>query len=107
VSTFVELIGGVAIFAGAFVEIVSVPLIVMMLVAMFTVHLKYGFSTVNTIALTENGPQFGPPGYEINLLYIAGLLSLILGGAGPFSIDRRRLRKGGSSESRKVQPDAA
>ena len=40
VSTFVELLGGLAIFVGAFVEVVSVPLIVMMLVAMFTVHLE-------------------------------------------------------------------
>ena len=77
-----ELLGGLAIFVGAFVEVVSVPLIVMMLVAMFTVHLKYGFSSINTIGLTADGPQFGPPGYEVNLLYIAGLLSLILGGAG-------------------------
>ena len=92
-STFVELLGGLAIFVGAFVEVVSVPLIVMMLVAMFTVHLRYGFSSVNTIGLTEDGPRFGPPGYEVNLLYIAGLFSLILGGAGALSIDRVLLRK--------------
>ena len=98
VSTFVELLGGLAIFVGAFVEVVSVPLIVMMLVAMFTVHLKYGFSSINTIGLTPNGPQFGPPGYEVNLLYIAGLLALILGGAGALSIDRLLSRKGGLSE---------
>jgi putative oxidoreductase len=36
--------------------------------------------------LTADGPQFGPPGYEVNLLYIAGLLALILGGAGRLSI---------------------
>jgi putative oxidoreductase len=98
VSTFVELLGGLAIFVGAFVEVVSVPLIVMMLVAMFTVHLKYGFSSINTIGLTRNGPQFGPPGYEVNLLYIAGLLALILGGAGALSIDRLRSRNVGLSE---------
>src|SRR5215468_10725754 len=97
-STFVELLGGLAIFVGAFVEVVSVPLIVMMLVAMFTVHLKYGFSSINTIGLTQNGPQFGPPGYEVNLLYIAGLLSLILGGAGALSIDRLRSRRSESTE---------
>src|SRR6516165_2671744 len=97
VSTFVELLGGMAIFVGAFVQIVSVPLVVMMLVAMFTVHLKYGFSSINTIGLTQNGPQFGPPGYEVNLLYIAALLSLILGGAGALSIDRLLSRKGGLS----------
>jgi putative oxidoreductase len=88
VSTFTEILGGLAILTGAFVEVVSVPLIVMMLVAMFTVHLKYGFSSVNTIGLTEDGPKFGPPGYEINLLYIAGLVALILGGAGTLSVDR-------------------
>jgi hypothetical protein len=52
-------------------------------IAMFTVNIKYGFSAVNTIGLTPEGPVFGPPGYEINLLYIAGLVALILGGAGP------------------------
>jgi putative oxidoreductase len=95
VSTFVELLGGLAVFVGAFVEVASVPLIVMMLVAMFTVHLKYGFSSINTIGLTEFGPKFGPPGYEVNLLYIAGLLSLILGGSGALSIDRLLSRKAG------------
>ena len=93
VSTFLELLGGLAILAGAFVAVVSVPLIVLMLVAMFTVHLRYGFSAINTIGLTADGPQFGPPGYEVNLLYIAGLLALILGGAGPFSIDRLLARR--------------
>jgi putative oxidoreductase len=44
--------------------------------------------------------EFRPPGYEVNLLYIAGLLALILGGAGPFSIDRLLTR-------RKREPAAA
>jgi putative oxidoreductase len=107
VSTFVELLGGLAVFVGAFVEVASVPLIVMMLVAMFTVHLKYGFSSINTIGLTQDGPQFGPPGYEVNLLYIAGLLSLILGGAGALSIDRLLWRKGELSERPKEHLHAA
>jgi putative oxidoreductase len=99
VSTLVEILGGLAILAGASVALVSVPLIVMMLVAMFTVHLRYGFSAINTIGLTADGPQFGPPGYEINLLYIAGLLALILDGAGPFSIDRLLSRKKGEPDA--------
>src|SRR5262249_8183500 len=70
VSTLIEILGGLAILAGAFVAAVSIPLIVLMLVAMFTIHLRYGFSAINTIGLTADGPQFGPPGYEINLLYI-------------------------------------
>jgi len=57
---------------------------------MLTVQIHYGFSAVNTIGLTPAGPVFGPPGYEINLLYIAGLLALILAGADALSIDRWR-----------------
>src|SRR5262245_57278465 len=94
VSTFVELFGGLAILAGALVALVSIPLIVMMFVAMFTVHLRYGFSAINTIGLTPEGPRFGPPGIEVNLLYVAGLVALILQGAGPFSIDRLLARTG-------------
>jgi putative oxidoreductase len=92
VSTLVELLGGLAVFLGAFVEIVSVPLIVVMVVAMVTVHLRHGFSSINTIGLTDAGPQFGPPGFEVNLLYIGGLLGLVLGGAGTLSFDRWRRR---------------
>ena len=88
--TLLEIFGGLALLMGAFVAIVSVPLILSMLGAMFTVNIKYGFSAVNTIGLTAEGPKFGPPGYEINLLYIAGLVALILGGAGPLSIDALR-----------------
>jgi putative oxidoreductase len=60
---------------------------------MFTVHLRYGFSAINTIGLTADGPQFGPPGIEVNLLYIACLVALLLGGAGIFSIDRLLARR--------------
>ena len=91
--TLLEFFGGLALLIGAFVTIISIPLILSMLGAMFTVNIKYGFSAVNTIGLTSAGPQFGPPGYEINLLYIAGLVALILGGAGPLSIDALRSRR--------------
>jgi putative oxidoreductase len=85
--TWIELLGGLAIFAGAFVAIVSVPLILTMLAAMFKVHVRYGFSSIRTIGLGPDGPLFAPPGYEVNLLYIASLLALMLGGAGAFSVD--------------------
>jgi putative oxidoreductase len=91
--TLLEIFGGLALLMGAFVTITSIPLILSMLGAMFTVNIKFGFSAVNTIGLTPAGPQFGPPGYEINLLYIAGLVVLILGGAGPLSIDALRSRR--------------
>src|SRR6516162_2094533 len=91
--TLLEIFGGLALLIGAFVAIVSVALILSMLGAMLTVNIKYGFSAVNTTGLTAEGPKFGPPGYEINLLYIAGLVALILGGAGPLSIDALRSRR--------------
>jgi len=85
--TLLEIFGGLAILVGAFVVIVSVPLVVSMLVAMFTVQLRYGFSSVNTIGLTPTGPIFGPPGYEINLLYVAALVALAFSRPSVFSVD--------------------
>ncbi len=87
IVSFIELIGGLALLIGAYITIAALPLIVVMLVAMFTVQIHYGFSSVKTIGLTPSGPVFGPPGYEINLLYIAGLISLFITGAGRCSID--------------------
>jgi len=89
---FVELFGGLAILLGAFVTLISIPLIITQIVAMLTVQIKYGFSSVNTIGLTPGGPLFGPPGFEINLLYIAGLISLMITGAGIYSVDSIRGR---------------
>jgi putative oxidoreductase len=92
-TALVEFFGGLAILAGAFVPIVSIPLVIVMVAAMLTVHLPFGFSSVKLIAMTANGAQFGTIGYEVNLLYIAGLLTLVLGGASPFSVDRLLVRR--------------
>ncbi len=92
-TALVEFFGGLVILAGAFVPIVSIPLVIIMLVALFTVHLPFGFSSIKLMDMTANGPQFGTPGYEINLLYIAGLLTLALGGASPFSVDALFVRR--------------
>jgi putative oxidoreductase len=94
--TLVETFGGMAILVGAFVAITSIPLIISMLVAMFTISLQYGFSSVKTIGLTPTGPVFGPPGYEINLLYIAALLALALFGPSALSIDAWALKRRGT-----------
>ena len=83
----VELLGGLAIMLGVLVLLASVPLIGSMIVAMFTIHVHYGFSAVNTIGLTATGPVLGPPGYEINLLYVGALLALALSGPGALSVD--------------------
>ena len=76
-------------------RIASVPLAISMLVAIATIHWRYGFSAVNTIGLSPTGPIFGPPGYEVNLLYIAALLALCLADPSALSVDgwlRRRTR---------------
>jgi lactoylglutathione lyase len=36
--------------------------------------------------ITRGGLHFGPPGYETNLLYLAALATLVLGGSGPFAL---------------------
>jgi putative oxidoreductase len=55
--------------------------------SIFTVHLPYGFSSIKLMAVTPAGAQFGPPGYECNLLYLACLAALVFGGSGPLAID--------------------
>src|SRR5262249_49750343 len=45
-TTLVELIGGAAVLIGAFIPVVSVPMAVVLVAAMFTVHLQYGFFSV-------------------------------------------------------------
>ena len=82
-----ELIGGLAVLLGAFVPLVSLPMAVLLFVAIFTVHLPYGFSSIKLMSVTAGRAQFGPPGYECDLLYLACLAALVLGGSGPLAID--------------------
>jgi putative oxidoreductase len=86
-TILVELLGGAAILLGAFVALASVPMAVVLLVAIFTVHLPFGFSSIKLQAITAAGAQFGQPGYETDLLYLACLAALVLGGAGPWSVE--------------------
>jgi putative oxidoreductase len=88
-----ELLGGFAVLLGAFVPLVSVPMAVVLLVAMFSVHWRYGFSSIKILAVTPAGAKFGPPGYECDLLYLACLVALVLAGSGPLSIDEVFSRK--------------
>ena len=88
----VELLAGSALLLSAFVAWASVPAIVVLLTAMLTVHLPYGFSSIKIKAVVDGRAQFGPPGYECDLLYIACILALVLLSPGPWSIDSYRLR---------------
>src|SRR6516225_7183666 len=87
-TIFVEIVGGLAVLLGALVPLVSIPMAAVLLVAIFTVHLPYGFSSIKLMAVTAAGPQFGPPGFETDLLYLACLAALVVGGSGPFAVDR-------------------
>jgi putative oxidoreductase len=93
-TILVELIGGCAVLSGAFVWVASIPLAAVLLVAIFSVHLPYGFSSIKLVAVTATGAQFGPPGYEVALLYLASLAALVMGGSGPLSIDHRFTSRG-------------
>lgn len=69
IGTLTEVFGGAALLAWLGVALVCLPLIVI-------------------IRVTAAGPQFEPPGYEINLLYIAALLALAVTEPTIFSVDR-------------------
>jgi putative oxidoreductase len=88
-----ELLGGFAVLLGAFIPLVSVPMAIVLLTAMFSVHWRYGFSSIKLVAVTPAGATFGPPGYECDLLYLACLVALVLLGSGPISVDTAFPRK--------------
>ena len=59
-------------------------MMIVLFVAIITVHLPNGFSSIK---LRSAGAHFGQPGYETDLLYLASLLALCFGGPGPVSVD--------------------
>jgi putative oxidoreductase len=89
-TTLVELIGGAALILGAFVPIVTAPLVIVLVTALVTVHWRYGFFSVKLAQVNADDVRFGTVGYEIILLYLACLVALALGGAGAWSVDRWR-----------------
>lgn len=92
-TALMEFFGGMFVMAGAFVTLLSIPLAAVMLTAMFSVHLRYGFSSIRLQAVTATGAQFGPIGYELNLLYIAALAALALSEPSKLSLDHYLKRK--------------
>lgn len=98
-TILIELIGGFAVLVGAFVPLASVPMTIVLLVAILTVHLPNGFSSIKLLSVTPAGAHFGQPGYETDLLYLACLAALVLGGSGPFAVDSVPLRGIGDNNS--------
>ena len=87
VTIVVEVVGGLAVLLGAFVPWVSIPLAAILLVSVFTLLLPYGFLSISLQGVTSTGIRLGTPGYEVDLLYLACLAALVLGGTGPLSLD--------------------
>lgn len=79
-ATGTEVTGFILLFLGLATRIISIPLIVVMIVAITTVHLGNGF-------------EAGSNGFEIPLYYILMLISLIITGPGRISIDGLLKRK--------------
>jgi putative oxidoreductase len=69
-----ELLGVVLLTLGLFTRLISVPLMVVMVVAIVTVHLAHGFSSGNN-------------GFEIPLYYMLFLFIFTAHGAGKYSLD--------------------
>ena len=91
-TIMIEVIGGFLILLGALVPLATIPMAIVLLVAIFTVHLPNGFSSIKLQSFDAAGAHFGQPGYETDLLYLAGLIALCFGGAGPLSVDGRLSR---------------
>ena len=92
-TTLIEIFGGLAVLLGALIPLASLPMAAILLVAIFTVHLPYGFSSIKLMSVTAGRAQFGSPGYECSLLYLACLAALVISGSGPMSIDGYLRRK--------------
>jgi putative oxidoreductase len=87
ITIVIEILGGLAVVIGCLIPLFAVPMAAVLLVAMFRVHLQFGFSSIKLISVIAGRPQFGPPGYECDLLYLACLAALVIGGPGPLSAD--------------------
>lgn len=79
-----EFLGGLMLILGAFTSVAALTLILVMLGAIWTVHLAHGFFLNWSLA------PAGGYGYEFNVAIISGLLCLALTGPGAFSVDERR-----------------
>ncbi len=72
-TIIVEIVGGLLVLAGAFVPVAAVAMIVVLLVAIFTVHLPTGSARSSSCPTTRRARTSASP--------------LCVAGAGPLSVD--------------------
>jgi len=75
-----EFLGSLGILVGLFTRVAAFGIACVMVVAIVTVHAKFGFF------MNWSGTQKGE-GYETHLLALGIALALIVGGAGLWSLD--------------------
>jgi putative oxidoreductase len=79
--------GGLFVLLGVLTAFLSALFVIEMAFAIVLVHLPFGFEAGNVVGTDDQGmPVFGMPGYEVNVLYIAGFLALLFIGAGRYSL---------------------
>jgi putative oxidoreductase len=106
-TVVIEVVAGAAVFAGAFVTAMSLPMVAVLLVAIVEVHWQYGFSSIKFLAVTAEGLQFGKPGVECDLLYLAAIAALWVCGPDPWSFDHWRGRARGGGQPVTASREAA
>lgn len=87
-----EVAGAVFILLGLLSRVSAFLLIIEMIVAAIMVHGAAGFSFIHVTGMGPDGPVFGMPGYEVNMLYISMLLAVLIGGPGKAAITPRDAR---------------
>ncbi len=81
IGAFTEFFGSIAPALGLFTKLAALGLCIMMLVAMFKVHWKVGFF------MNWGGEANRGEGYDFTLTLALALLSLLIAGGGPYSLD--------------------
>src|ERR1044072_1002732 len=83
----VQAAGGLAMIIGLGADVAAGVLIVLMVLAIYYVHGRFGFPNINITGQNDDGSyKLGMPGFEFNVALIAGLLAVAIGGAGKWSI---------------------
>lgn len=79
-ATSTEVAGVILLTLGLFTRFISIPMMILMLVAITTVHWSHGFQASNN-------------GFEIPLYYLIMLFILLTHGGGKYSLDESVLKK--------------